>query len=131
MGRIRQVSSPRFLLDTHVFLWAIRDNERLSHNHRAIIADGEGIAISVVSIWEIAIKRSSGKLVADGDMVQLLNERAIPILSINEHHASRVEHLANHHCDPFDRLLIAQAQVENLAILTADPMFAHYDIALA
>ncbi|ODT05573.1 MAG: twitching motility protein PilT [Mesorhizobium sp. SCN 65-20] len=131
MGRIRQVNSPRFLLDTHVFLWAIRDDERLSSNHRTIIAGGEGIAISVVSIWEIAIKRSSGKLVADGDMVQLLNERAIPILAINEHHASRVEHLANHHRDPFDRLLIAQAQVEKLAILTADPMFARYDVALA
>lgn len=125
------MSSPRFLLDTHVFLWAIRDDERLSSNHRTIIAGGEGIAISVVSIWEIAIKRSSGKLVADGDMVQLLNERAIPILAINEHHASRVEHLANHHRDPFDRLLIAQAQVENLAILTADPMFSRYDVALA
>ena len=125
------MNSPRFLLDTHVFLWAIRDDERLSSNHRTIIAGGEGIAISVVSIWEIAIKRSSGKLVADGDMVQLLNERAIPILAINEHHASRVEHLANHHRDPFDRLLIAQAQVEKLAILTADPMFARYDVALA
>ncbi len=125
------MSNPRFLLDTHVFLWAIRDDERLSSNHRTIIAGGEGIAISVVSIWEIAIKRSSGKLVADGDMLLLLNERAIPILAINEHHASRVEHLANHHRDPFDRLLIAQAQVEKLAILTADPMFARYDVALA
>ncbi|WP_082496671.1 type II toxin-antitoxin system VapC family toxin [Aminobacter sp. DSM 101952] len=60
-----------------------------------------------------------------------LNERGTPILSINEHHASRVEHLADHHRDPFDRLLIAQAQVENLVILTADPMFARYDVALA
>lgn len=64
-------------------------------------------------------------------MVQLLNERAIPILAINEHNASRVEHLANHHRDPFDRLLIAQAQVENLAILTVDAMFARYEVALA
>ncbi|GAA4110656.1 type II toxin-antitoxin system VapC family toxin [Aminobacter aganoensis] len=125
------MSDPKFLLDTHVFLWALRDDERLSPEHRMIIARGEGIAISAVSIWEIAIKRSSGKLRVDGDMVQVLNERGTPILSINEHHASRVEHLADHHRDPFDRLLIAQAQVENLVILTADPMFARYDVALA
>lgn len=131
MGRLHQVSGLSFLLDTHVLLWAICDDDRLSSNHRQIIANGEGIVVSTVSIWEIAIKRASGKLIVDGDMVQLLNARGIPILSINEHHAARVEHLASHHRDPFDRLLIAQAQVENLAILTTNPMFARYDVTVA
>lgn len=125
------MSRPQFLIDTHVLLWAISGDQRLSPRHRDILDAGEGLAVSVVSIWEIAIKRSTGKLTIDGDLLQVISSRAIPLLRIDEHHATRVELLAHHHRDPFDRLLIAQAQVEKLSILTADPAFARYDVALA
>lgn len=125
------MSDLRFLLDTHILLWAISDDARLSSNHRRLIESGDGIAVSAVSIWEIAIKRSSGKLHVDGDIVELLKARGIPVVAINEHHAAQVENLAGHHRDPFDRMLIAQAQVEGLSILTADPTFVRYDVALA
>lgn len=125
------MNRPKFLIDTHVLLWAISGDQRLSPRHREIISGGEGLTISVVSIWEIAIKRSTGKLTIDGNLIELIISRSIPILRIDEHHATRVELLAHHHRDPFDRLLIAQAQIENLSILTADPLFARYDVALA
>lgn len=125
------MSRPQFLIDTHVLLWAISGDQRLLQRHREVIDRGEGLTISVVSIWEIAIKRSTGKLIIDGNLLDMISSRGIPILRVDEHHAMRVEHLALHHRDPFDRLLIAQAQTENLSILTADPLFSHYDVALA
>lgn len=125
------MSRPQFLIDTHVLLWAISGDQRLLPRHREILDKGGGLAVSVVSIWEIAIKRSTGKLTIDGDLLDVISSRAIPILRIDEHHAMRVELLAHHHRDPFDRLLIAQAQVEKLSILTNDPAFSRYDVALA
>jgi PIN domain nuclease of toxin-antitoxin system len=72
-----------------------------------------------------------GKLKVDGDLIEAVSSRGIAFLGINEHHAARVEHLGPHHNDPFDRMLIAQAQVENLAIIAVDSHFARYDVALA
>lgn len=128
MGRVHQVNGRKFLVDTHILLWAVSDDKRLAPRHRSILANNDGLFVSVVSIWEIAIKRSLGKLDFDGDMIEATNIRGIPLLAINEHHAARVEHLGHHHGDPFDRMLIAQAQVENLTILTADPQFSRYDV---
>jgi len=125
------VTPPRYLLDTHILLWALVDDPRLPKQHRQILIAGEGLIVSVVSIWEIAIKRPLGKLKVDGDIIKAVSSRGIPFLGVNEHHAARVEHLGQHHSDPFDRMLIAQAQVENLAVLTADPHFARYDVTLA
>jgi PIN domain nuclease of toxin-antitoxin system len=84
--------------------------------------------VSAVSIWEIAIKRVLGKLILNGDIVDVVKSRNIPFLAINERHAARTEHLGDHHRDPFDRLLIAQAQVESLTILTSDTIFRSYDV---
>jgi len=92
---------------------------------------GEDLIISVVSIWEIAIKRSMGKLKVKGDLLEPIRARRIPLLPINEHHALFVERLDHHHRDPFDRLLIAQAKVEGFTIMTTDRHFARYDVALA
>jgi PIN domain nuclease of toxin-antitoxin system len=131
MERVYQVTRPKLLIDTQILLWAVNDDARLSARHREILGQDEGLVISVVSILEIAIKRSIGKLQVKGDLLEALRLRGIPLLPLNEHHALYIERLPYHHRDPFDRLLIAQAQVESLTILTADPQFSRYDVALA
>lgn len=125
------MTGPRLLLDTHILLWAVNLDPRLSDMHRDILLKGEGLILSVVSIWEIAVKRSLGKLQIAGDLLEVVRSRGIPLLRVDERHAVQVERLAHHHRDPFDRLLIAQAQVENLTILTADPHFSRYDVLVA
>jgi PIN domain nuclease of toxin-antitoxin system len=121
------VSRPLYLIDTHVLLWAVSDDPRLSRRQREIL-QGDDLIVSAVSIWEIAIKRALDKLILNGDIVDVVKSRDIPFLAINERHAARTEHLGDHHRDPFDRLLIAQAQVESLTILTSDTIFRRYDV---
>jgi PIN domain nuclease of toxin-antitoxin system len=120
-----------FLADTQIILWSIADNPRLGDPHRAILASDAVVFASAASVWEIAIKRAIGKLEAPDDLAMLLPKMRFLPLTITFQHAQRVGGLPHHHGDPFDRLLIAQAQVENLTILTADPHFARYDVALA
>ncbi|CCV06314.1 conserved hypothetical protein [Mesorhizobium metallidurans STM 2683] len=119
-----------FLADTHVILWSISDDRRLSEHHRAILASEAVVFASAASAWEIAIKRSIGKLNVPDDLTTLLPKMQFQPLAVTFQHANAVGGLP-HHGDPFDRLLIAQAQVEKLSILTADPHFARYDVALA
>lgn len=120
-----------FLADTHIILWSVNDDPRLSARHREILASSATVYASAASIWEIAIKIGIGKLNAPADLAALLPRMQFTPLAITFEHAQQVASLPRLHGDPFDRMLIAQAQVENLAILTADPMFARYDIALA
>ncbi|PSH56872.1 type II toxin-antitoxin system VapC family toxin [Phyllobacterium endophyticum] len=115
-------------MDTHLLLWAVSDDPRLSKRQRQILHQGDALVVSAVSIWEIAKKRALGKPVLNGDIVDAVKSRNIPFLAINERHAARTEHLGDHHRDPFDRLLIAQAQVESLTILTSDTIFRRYDV---
>jgi PIN domain nuclease of toxin-antitoxin system len=122
--------SPLYLIDTHVLLWAVSDDPRLSRSQRAILEQGDGLIVSVASIWEIAIKRALGKLVLDGSIVDTVRGHNIPFLAVNERHAARTEQLGDHHRDPFDRMLIAQAQLENLTILTSDKIFSQYDVTV-
>lgn len=126
----------RVLLDTHAFLWWITDDPRLSHRARAIIADDENqLFLSVASAWEIAIKARLGRLEVPADLegfiVAQLSRNRIEALPINLSHAPRIYTLPDHHRDPFDRLLVAQASVEGLPILTADPQLARYQVAIA
>ena len=86
---------------------------------------------SAASVWEIVIKRSIGKLNAPDDLPTLLPRMQFQPLAVTLQHANAVGGLPHHHGDPFDRLLIAQAQVENLTILTSDPHFVRYNVALA
>lgn len=120
-----------FLADTHIILWSISDDRRLSEHHRAILASDAVVFASAASVWEIAIKRSIGKLEAPDDLPGLLPRMQFQPLAITFQHAHAVSGLPHHHGDPFDRLLIAQARVENLTILTSDPHFARYEVALA
>lgn len=124
------MTPPKYFIDTHVLLWAVNRDARLSTIHAQILENRKGLIISAASIWEIAIKRSTSKLRLDGDILDVIRARAIPILAINETHAARVEYLPHHHRDPFDRLLIAQAQVEGLTLMTGDEHLSAYGIAV-
>lgn len=121
------------LLDTHVFLWWIMDAPQLAPHVRELIADGENeLYMSVASCWEIAIKAGLGKITLparpDTYIADQMTENAVQGLPIEARHAFQVFHLPPHHRDPFDRLLIAQAQLENLPIITSDPLFSKYKV---
>lgn len=119
------------LLDTHVALWAITDNPSLSGKARELIsAPRNAIWVSAVSIWEIAIKHSLGR----GDMpvsgkaaLQYFHQAGYRLLAIEPEHAVEVETLPDHHQNPFDRLLVAQALVEPMRLLTHDMTVARYN----
>lgn len=128
-----------YLLDTHALLWWVADDMRLSRRARELLrASGNEIFFSAVSAWEIAIKVQLGRpevIEMDQDpatlIPSLLTECGFQSLSITMGHALRVAALPLLHRDPFDRLLIAQAQLEDLTILTADPAIARYDVTVA
>jgi PIN domain nuclease of toxin-antitoxin system len=128
MGRIHEVS--RYLLDTNTLIWAAEKNDRLPVGHAEIIAAGDGLIVSIVSFWEIAIKQSLGKLTIEGDIAAEVRRSGIPLLPIELAHVETLRHLPWHHRDPFDRMLIAQAKAENLAVITSDQHFQAYGIEL-
>ena len=118
----------RVLLDTHVFLWWVEGDRALPAKARAALANPENeCLISMVSAWEIAIKTSLGKLELALPVKRYIVENVAAndfrMLAIEIAHVGRVETLARHHGDPFDRLLIAQALEEDIAVVTADPIF--------
>jgi len=125
--------SRRLLLDTHVVIWAATDYERLPASIQdALLSDGD-ISISVASVWEMAIKKSLGKLEMDIPLdafiqgqLKALRARLLPV---EASHALAVEHFPYHHRDPFDRLLAAQALTEDLELVSADPIFDTYPVS--
>jgi PIN domain nuclease of toxin-antitoxin system len=125
------MSGMRYLADTHILLWALADDKRLPERHRAILLSGAEVFFSAASVWEIAIKKSLGKLKAPDDLSTLLPRAGFRALNITPVHAETAGGLPLHHADPFDRLLIAQAMLENMTLLTADALFSRYDIELA
>ena len=124
----------RILLDTCTFLWWLVEPASLSPLAHASIESGDNeLYVSVVTPWEIAIKRKVGRfdgLPADIDerMLEAAGAESIEILPILWPHAVRAGELPLHHRDPFDRMLAAQAQVEKLTLLTPDPLFTPYDV---
>jgi PIN domain nuclease of toxin-antitoxin system len=120
----------RLLLDTHVLLWWL-DDSHLSPALRKMIADPDNdVAISAASVWEISIKRALNKLsVPDALDVQIAAEGFTP-LAITVRHALAAGALPRHHDDPFDRMLVAQAKLEDLTLVTADGRFSAYDVRL-
>jgi PIN domain nuclease of toxin-antitoxin system len=121
------------LLDTHTFLWWNLGDPQLSARARAFIAEGKNeIFVSAASAWEIAIKVSKGRLVLPESPERYMANRMAHFgflaLPIQLSHALRVASLPSIHDDPFDRLLVAQSQMENLPILTADPEIARYPV---
>ncbi|MGH9414151.1 MAG: type II toxin-antitoxin system VapC family toxin [Terriglobales bacterium] len=122
----------RFLLDTHVFLWALREPARLSRRAQKILMGTDPLLLSYVSIWEVAIKAAIGKVDLPRPVVPLLCRQAeanrVSLLPICLAHIRALEALTQTHGDPFDRLLIAQAQSERLAIVTVDRQMAGYGV---
>ena len=121
----------RLLLDTHVLLWALTDDPHLTADVRDLIIDGTvEVFVSAASAWEITIKQGLGKLRAPDDLPAQLVAARFEALPISVEHAVAVLDLPDHHRDPFDRMLIAQATVEALTIVTHDAQIGRYDVAV-
>ncbi len=119
------------LLDTHALLWWLEDNPTLSGRARDCISNGLNlIHVSAAAIWEIRIKQALGKLEIPSDFTQVLNRQLFEMLPITVEHADAVGNLPTLHRDPFDRMLIAQARVENLTIITRDSIFHQYQVPI-
>lgn len=119
----------RLLLDTAVVLWALGDDPKLSREARAaIVAADSVVTVSAASAWEIAIKRALGRLEAPEDLAGALRAARLEPLDITIEHATVAGALPRHHDDPFDRMLVAQAQIEDLTLVTRDRAFARYNV---
>ena len=117
----------RYLLDTHVFLWWLNDGRRLlTQAYDAIDDENNIIYVSAAVSWEIVIKRAKGQLTFQGDVEKEIVNQAFLPLSISHRHAQQVERLPHIHRDPFDRIMIAQAQMENLILITHDRTILKY-----
>jgi PIN domain nuclease of toxin-antitoxin system len=119
------------LLDTHVLLWWLSDDERLTRPMRQAIGDSNtAVVVSAASAWEMAIKAALGKLVAPEGLVAELERQGFDQISVTVDDAVHAGALPRHHNDPFDRMLIAQALRRGLTLVTADRHIAAYDVRL-
>jgi PIN domain nuclease of toxin-antitoxin system len=118
------------LLDTHIALWAIADSPRLTSKARELIESSRSsVWISTATIWEIAIKHRLGRgamPVSSADALHYFLESGYGFLPIEPEHASAIEELPEHHSDPFDRILVAQALIEPMRLMTHDAILARY-----
>ena len=118
----------RFLLDTHTLLWARATPERLSRDARTILESPESaLHVSIATPWECAIKSSIGKLEVPDYFYRIVADD-YEILEIETSHLEALGHLPMHHRDPFDRMLVVQARLGGLTLLTRDPDIARYDV---
>jgi PIN domain nuclease of toxin-antitoxin system len=125
----------KYLLDTNVWLWSLKTPALIGDEGRQILERGEEeIYLSAVTSWEISIKMRLGKLDFPGPLArhipQFMTKQNLRPLSVHHSHAEKVYDLPAHHADPFDRMLIAQALVEDLVILTSDRSFRKYPAKL-
>jgi PIN domain nuclease of toxin-antitoxin system len=123
----------RAMLDTHAFLWWSLDDARLSDAAREVIRDGRNeILVSVASIWEVAIKARKGKVDLPMEIDDYIDDRLKrnrwATMAVDVRHAVRAATLPMIHADPFDRVLVAQAQLESLPIVTTDAAITRYDV---
>ena len=125
----------RILLDTHVLIWLVHGDKNLSTVARSTIEDEDNsLYLSIASLWEITIKLSLGKLYLQLSVDEMVESFLIPggieILQIETGHLSILRDLPLHHRDPFDRLIIAQAQAEKMTLISADGVFKLYSVDL-
>ena len=124
----------RLLLDTHIALWALTDDPRLSPRARALINDpANQVIVSAATVWEIAIKHALGRddmPISGDEALDWFRRAGYDLLPISPAHAAAIEHLPEHHRDPFDRLLVAQAITEPLRLLSRDPLVICYGDAV-
>ena len=124
----------QLLIDTHILIWFLEGNKLLSKSRRQIVADSQNnVFVSIASLWEIAIKISIGKLTLAKPLANVIKQIEIEdfeISPISPEHTLRVSIMPFHHRDPFDRVIIAQSQIENLPVLTDDNDFGSYGIKI-
>lgn len=124
--------SIKLLLDTHTFIWWDSEPSKLSKRALELLTDKNNLRLlSVVSLWEISIKHQLGKLTLNktlGEIVAIQKNNFIDILAITVAHVLALDSLSVYHKDPFDRLLIAQANVENAVLISCDSVFANYSV---
>lgn len=119
----------RLLLDTHALLWSLARSERLRAETRRAIRDSSNeVFVSAASAWEMAIKAALGKLDAPDDLEHQMRLNRFEGLPVTVRHGLAVRSLPTLHKDPFDRLLVAQGQVEGLRVVTRDPLVRQYDV---
>jgi len=118
------------LLDTHVLLWLLAGEQRRFGPGTLEALRDRAAVVSAATVWEIAIKRRLGKLQAPANLVDTVAAAGLQLLSITAVHAEHVADLPDLHRDPFDRILVAQARVENLAIITADRAVGSYEVSV-
>ena len=119
----------KLLLDTHTLIWWLTNDSTLSQTARKAIANPDNlIFVSAASAWEIAIKKTIGKLQAPDDLAEQIQQKDFLPLPIEISHALKVEQLPLHHHDHFDRILIAQAMAEKMKIITRDRKFDAYEV---
>lgn len=118
------------LLDTHALLWWLDDNPELSSDAREAIENPKSIVyVSVATAWEISIKKASGKLEAPDQIEECISSNDFQTLPITSAHATAAGQLPQHHTDIFDRMLVAQAMIENLTLVTRDKRIMRYKVA--
>ncbi len=117
----------RLLLDTHVLIWWAGGTP-LAASVATAIGSAREVAISAASVWEAEIKAATGRLVLEADLAREPQEHGFRALPITAEHGVAAARLPLHHRDPFDRMLVAQAQVEGLTLVTRDPIFSRYDV---
>jgi PIN domain nuclease of toxin-antitoxin system len=120
----------RLLLDTHVVLWWLADDKRLTTAARDQIILAEEARVSAATVWEIAIKRALGRLEVPDDYLDHVERTRFRPLAITFEHAEAAGALPRHHEDPFDRMLVAQSRVEDLTLVTADRRLGEYGVAV-
>jgi PIN domain nuclease of toxin-antitoxin system len=129
------MATSSLLLDTHTFLWWVQDSKSLSSKaKRAISSETSTCFFSIASVWEMSIKAALGKLNLAVSVEEFVSTHIaannFKLLDVSFRHAARVQQLPTHHTDPFDRLLIVQAQTEGLSFVSKDTAFSRYDIKL-
>jgi PIN domain nuclease of toxin-antitoxin system len=121
----------KLLLDSHAFLWWLNDDKQLGPSARQAIENVDSLVyVSAATAWEIALKRASGKLEAPGDIREWIEQSAFSDLLVEVEHAVASGELPWHHKDPFDRLLVAQARIEDMTLVTRDDEIRRYEVSI-
>jgi len=122
-----------YILDTHTLLWLFDEDENLSSSAKNVILTEDTLYVSIVTFWEIAIKQNIEKLKLEytpSELITLAEQQAISVLKISPKHLDTIRTLEKIHNDPFDRLIIAQAQCEDMTIITKDSIIPKYKVKI-
>jgi PIN domain nuclease of toxin-antitoxin system len=122
------MSGERYLLDTQIILWDLADDPRLKPKHDNILLGDSPKFLSIATLWEIALKVRLKKLVVPDNLIDVLTASDVQLLPITPEHALHVATLPDHHSDPFDLLIVAQAMMERMVLVTADKQMKKFNV---